>query len=66
MIRTLQDKGIHSGIDVYMECTITHIIKDAVTKLPVRSAIGEKAVNLYYLKLKLSFLQQVEWEKHTR
>jgi len=28
MIRTLQDKGIHSGIDVYMECTITHIIKD--------------------------------------
>src|SRR5574337_504618 len=22
MIRTLQDKGIHSGIDVYMECTI--------------------------------------------
>ncbi|MCI0480463.1 MAG: succinate dehydrogenase flavoprotein subunit [Candidatus Dadabacteria bacterium] len=28
MIRTLQDKGIHSGIDVYMECTITHLIKD--------------------------------------
>src|SRR5215210_3050379 len=23
MIRTLQDKGIHSGIKVYMECTIT-------------------------------------------
>ncbi|MGI9535079.1 MAG: succinate dehydrogenase flavoprotein subunit [Thermodesulfobacteriota bacterium] len=28
MIRTLQDKGIHAGIDVYMECTITHLIKD--------------------------------------
>ena len=28
MIRTLQDKGIHSGIDVYMECTVTHIVKD--------------------------------------
>ena len=28
MIRTLQEKGIHSGIDVYMECTITHLIKD--------------------------------------
>lgn len=28
MIRTLQDRGIHSGIDVYMECTITHLIKD--------------------------------------
>ena len=29
MIRTLQDKGIHSGIDVYMECTITKLMKDA-------------------------------------
>jgi succinate dehydrogenase / fumarate reductase flavoprotein subunit len=28
MIRTLQDRGIHSGMDVYMECTITHLIKD--------------------------------------
>ena len=28
MIRTLQDKGIHTGIEVYMECTITHLIKD--------------------------------------
>src|SRR5690606_17196640 len=28
MIRTLQDKGVHSGIDVFMECTITHLIKD--------------------------------------
>ncbi len=28
MIRTLQDRGIHSGMDVYMECTITHLLKD--------------------------------------
>ena len=28
MIRTLQEKGIHSGMDVYMECTITHLVKD--------------------------------------
>ena len=28
MIRTLQDKGIHTGMEVYMECTITHLIKD--------------------------------------
>jgi succinate dehydrogenase / fumarate reductase flavoprotein subunit len=28
MIRTLQDKGIHSGIDVFMECTVSHILKD--------------------------------------
>ncbi|OGI14602.1 MAG: fumarate reductase/succinate dehydrogenase flavoprotein subunit [Candidatus Melainabacteria bacterium RIFCSPLOWO2_02_FULL_35_15] len=28
MIRTLQDKGIHMGIEVYMECTITKLLKD--------------------------------------
>jgi succinate dehydrogenase / fumarate reductase, flavoprotein subunit len=28
LIRTLQDKGIHSGIDVFMECTMTHLLKD--------------------------------------
>jgi succinate dehydrogenase / fumarate reductase flavoprotein subunit len=29
LIRTLQDKGIHSGIDVFMECTISQLLKDA-------------------------------------
>lgn len=28
MIRTLQDKGVHQGLDVYMECTITHLLKE--------------------------------------
>ena len=28
MIRTLQDHGIHQGIDVHMECTITRLLKD--------------------------------------
>src|SRR5689334_16688488 len=28
MIRTLQDKGVHSGIDVFMECTVTRLLKD--------------------------------------
>ena len=28
MIRTLQDHGIHQGIDVHMECTIIRLIKD--------------------------------------
>ncbi len=28
MIRTLQDHGIHQGIDVHMECTVTQLIKD--------------------------------------
>ncbi|HXV62502.1 MAG TPA: fumarate reductase/succinate dehydrogenase flavoprotein subunit [Vicinamibacteria bacterium] len=27
MIRTLQDRGIHMGIDVHMECTIVRLIK---------------------------------------
>ena len=29
MIRTLQDKGVHQGLDVYMECTITKLFTDA-------------------------------------
>jgi succinate dehydrogenase / fumarate reductase, flavoprotein subunit len=28
LIRTLQDKGVHSGIEVYMECTLTRLILD--------------------------------------
>jgi succinate dehydrogenase / fumarate reductase flavoprotein subunit len=28
MIRTLQDKGVHMGIDVHMECTLTQLFKD--------------------------------------
>ncbi len=29
MIRTLQDRGVHQGMDVYMECTIIHLFTDA-------------------------------------
>src|SRR5262245_8408898 len=29
MIRTLQDRGVHQGIDVHMECTIRRVLKDA-------------------------------------
>jgi succinate dehydrogenase / fumarate reductase flavoprotein subunit len=28
MIRTLQDRGVHQGIDVYMECAITRLLKE--------------------------------------
>jgi succinate dehydrogenase flavoprotein subunit len=28
LIRTLQDKAVHSGIDVFMECTITRLLMD--------------------------------------
>jgi succinate dehydrogenase / fumarate reductase flavoprotein subunit len=28
MIRTLQDRGVHQGIKVYMECTVASLIKD--------------------------------------
>ena len=28
LIRTLQDFGIHQGIDVHMECTVTRLLKD--------------------------------------
>ena len=30
MIRTLQDKGVHQGLDVHMECTIRRILKDGI------------------------------------
>lgn len=29
MIRTLQDRGVEMGFDVFMECTITRLLKDA-------------------------------------
>jgi succinate dehydrogenase / fumarate reductase flavoprotein subunit len=29
MIRTLQDRGVQQGIDVYMECTVTCLLTDA-------------------------------------
>jgi succinate dehydrogenase / fumarate reductase flavoprotein subunit len=29
MIRTLQDRGVNLGIDVYMECAVTRLLKDA-------------------------------------
>ncbi len=28
MIRTLQDRGVHLGIDVYMECAVTRLLRD--------------------------------------
>jgi len=28
MIRTLQDRGVHMGFDVFMECTVTRLLKD--------------------------------------
>ncbi len=28
IIRTLQDKAVHLGVEVYMECTITRLLKD--------------------------------------
>src|SRR5216683_2725850 len=37
MIRTLQDRGVHLGIDVYMECAITRLLKDGDR---VRGAFG--------------------------
>jgi succinate dehydrogenase / fumarate reductase flavoprotein subunit len=29
MIRTLQDRGVHQGIDVHMECTVLELLTDA-------------------------------------
>src|SRR5205823_6799965 len=37
MIRTLQDHGVHRGIDVFMEMTVTALVKDG---LRVAGAVG--------------------------
>ena len=37
MIRTLQQHGIHSGMQVHMECTITHLLTDGGA---IRGAFG--------------------------
>jgi len=29
MIRTLQDRGVHQGVDVFMECTVVDLLRDA-------------------------------------
>ena len=31
LIRTLQDRGVQQGIDVYMECTVTKLLKERRT-----------------------------------
>ncbi len=42
MIRTLQDKGVHQGIDVHMECTIRWISKGRRARVPAASAISAR------------------------
>ena len=43
MIRTLQDRGVHQGIDVYMECTIRCDAQGRQSRRPAASATSAKA-----------------------
>ena len=40
MIRTLQQRAVQLGIDVFMECTVTDLLKDGETRSPAPSATG--------------------------
>ena len=40
MIRTLQQRAVALGIDVFMECTVTDLFKDGRTRSPAPSATG--------------------------
>ena len=40
MIRTLQQRTVSLGIDVFMECTITRLLKDGAASWPAPSATG--------------------------
>ena len=42
MIRTLQQRAVALGIDVFMECTVTEIFKDGAPGSPARSATGAR------------------------
>jgi succinate dehydrogenase / fumarate reductase flavoprotein subunit len=47
LIRTLQDKAVHSGVDVFMECTVSRLLKDGDRVVGVygyRKATGEPLV----------------------
>ncbi len=47
MIRTLQDRGVHQGIDVFMEWTVTHLLKSdgrVVGALAYKRETGKFAV----------------------
>jgi succinate dehydrogenase / fumarate reductase, flavoprotein subunit len=46
LIRTLQDKAVHSGIDVFMECAITRLLKDGER---VCGAFGYRRANGEFL-----------------
>ena len=48
MIRTLQDHGIHQGIDVHMECTVITLLKD-----------GGRVVGAFWLRARARALQAV-------
>ena len=40
MIRTLQQRAVALGIDVFMECTVTDVFKDGRARSPARSPTG--------------------------
>ena len=51
MIRTLQEHAVHKGIDVFMECTISRLLKDG-DRIAARSATGARAGKLVLFKAK--------------
>ena len=42
MIRTLQQRTVQLGIDVFMECTITDLLQDRAARSPAPSATGAR------------------------
>ena len=43
MIRTLQNHAIHQGIDVYMECTVSHLLKEVIASAAPLATGGKPA-----------------------
>ena len=59
MIRTLQDHGIHRGIDVHMECTIIELVKDGERVVGAFGYDRERGRSVSYTHLTLPTNREV-------
>jgi len=61
MIRTLQDRGVQLGIDVYMECTITRLLKDG-DRLAGHSVTGANKADSWCFEQSRLFWPPAVWQ----
>ncbi len=65
MIRTLQDHGIHTGMEVHMECTVLGLLLDRAESRAPADTTGRKAFFVYGRRRRLCWLP-AESDAHSR